>query len=114
VLVGTPCGAYEYLLDTTGVSVPTEGAIPETALLQNYPNPFGEKTTIEYRLRQSSSVHIVVFDALGRLVASSFEENRNPGLHRYVFDARALKNGVYRYSIVTQSGIQSRRMIVAH
>lgn len=41
-----------------------------TQLLGNYPNPFNPTTTVRYELAKAENVHIVVYDAIGREVAT--------------------------------------------
>ncbi|MBN1558824.1 lamin tail domain-containing protein, partial [candidate division KSB1 bacterium] len=49
-------------------------------LAQNYPNPFNSRTTIQYHLAAPGFVHLVVYDLLGREVATLIEERQSAGL----------------------------------
>ncbi len=94
-------------------SVSDETSTPNTfALEQNYPNPFNPTTTINYSIpsvrhwriatmRQSHelTVHLTVFDILGREVATLVNSKQAPGTYSVRFDASKLGSGVYFYTL---------------
>lgn len=69
------------------------------------PNPFSNKTTIEYTVEESETVTVEVYNSAGVRVSSLFsgkvEGNK---LYRIDFNAGDLPTGVYIYKITTQSG----------
>ncbi len=76
--------------------------IPVSATLtSNYPNPFARATTIEYALPASGPVRLVVYDALGREVATLADGAQHAGRHTVVFDGTFLPSGVYLYRLET-------------
>ena len=83
-----------------------------TGLYRNYPNPFSQRTTIEYRLEIPSYLTVSVFDQVGRMV-EELEANQMPaGIHRVIWDAASYKPGVYYY-MIEYNGIQlSDKMIL--
>jgi len=75
------------------------------ALRQNFPNPFGPATSIEYSLAMREHVNISVYDLAGRHVRSLVDEVQEPDRYRIEWDGRnnrgeELPPGVYfiRYS----------------
>ena len=40
----------------------------QTRLLPNYPNPFNPETWLPYQLARPGDVHIVIYDARGRVI----------------------------------------------
>jgi len=68
-------------------------------LSQNYPNPFNPSTTISFGLPTASQVHIVVFDMLGREVATVVNKDFSQGTHQVVFNASNLASGTYVYQL---------------
>jgi len=72
----------------------TESAeLPEgLALLQNYPNPFSQNTTIEFTLAEPDVARITVFDLLGRMVAELANGRFGAGTHRLVWGASSAAN----------------------
>jgi cytochrome c553 len=70
------------------------------ALNQNFPNPFGPATAIEYSLAMREHVNISVYDLAGRHVCSLVDEVQDPDRYRTEWDGRnsrgeELPPGVY-------------------
>ncbi|MDX9759844.1 MAG: choice-of-anchor D domain-containing protein [Bacteroidota bacterium] len=71
-------------------------ALPEgLALGQNIPNPFNPTTDIEFRIPDTGYTTLVIFDQLGRIVATPIGGTLSEGVHRTRFDATGLANGTY-------------------
>lgn len=79
------------------------------ALHQNYPNPFNPETTIQLDLPQDARVELLVFDLLGRQVATLVDNIKDAGRHSIAFHASGLASGVYFYRLqaTTVDGIQA-------
>ncbi len=88
-------------LFTTGtllaVEEPKEGLPGEFALLQNYPNPFNPSTIIRYDVPKSAHVKIMIYDILGREVATLVNGTLAPGRFNATWNASGLATGVYIY-----------------
>lgn len=69
------------------------------SLKQNSPNPFNPSTTISYSLHKNSFVKLLVYDILGRQIASLVSRTEQAGLHSISFNASALPSGVYFYRL---------------
>ncbi len=69
----------------------------ETALEQNFPNPFNPTTIIRYSLERESRVRLFVVDLLGREVQTLVDRTQNAGSYSAVFNATRLPSGVYCY-----------------
>ncbi len=87
---------------------------------QNYPNPFNPSTTIQYTLagvRSQASgvseVRIVIYDVLGRAVATLVNGRQAPGTYEVKFDGSRLPSGVYFCHMTAGSFTKVRRMILA-
>jgi hypothetical protein len=93
----------------TGTESPAE---PLTfRLMQNYPNPFNPSTTIGFQVpelrgqrSQVSRVTLMVFDLLGREVATLVNDNLQPGSYEVTFNAEGLASGVYFYRLSVAPG----------
>jgi chitinase len=119
-------GGHPVLLEALGkglrpvTSVAEEQAVPqEFALEQNYPNPFNPKTVVSSQLSVVSNVRIVIYDVLGREVATLVNERRSPGIYHDTFDASSLASGVYVYRLTAglpagQAGsfVQAKTMVL--
>jgi hypothetical protein len=87
---------------TTGIKndVKAYNVIPKAFTLeQNYPNPFNPSTTIRYDLAKASSVKLVVYDILGRVVANLVNENQAANSYKVDWNASQLSSGIYFYRI---------------
>jgi hypothetical protein len=87
--------------------------VPLTSrLFQNYPNPFNPATTIGFRVVTRGHVAIRVYDLLGREVAMVLDREMNSGTYLVEFDASKLAAGMYFYRLITQSTIDTKRMLL--
>jgi hypothetical protein len=88
-------------------------SIPENYLLsQNYPNPFNPSTKIEFSVPVESNVSIVVYDLVGREVATLVNENMPSGNYSLTWNAAGLTSGVYFYRMESQNYVEVKKMIM--
>ena len=83
----------------------------EFELKQNFPNPFNPTTTISFRMPEHAHAQLVVYDLLGREVATLVDESLQAGTHNVQFDARNLASGVYIYRLTAGNYSETRKMI---
>jgi hypothetical protein len=81
-------------------------------LLQNYPNPFNPYTVISYLLPVRAQVSIIVYDLLGREVATLVNEEKEVGRYSVKFDGSKLSSGLYIYKLQTEFGSISKKMLL--
>jgi len=79
--------------------------------LQCFPNPFSESATLSYSLQQKSVVSIEIYNSQGRSVFKQKEEVKSEGQHKIIFDSQKLPTGVYYFTLQTNKGIQTTKMI---
>jgi hypothetical protein len=97
----------------TGVADGQNQQIPLTFnLAQNYPNPFNPSTTIGYSLPKPGQVQLIVYDVLGRQVATLIDEHRSAGVFNVKFNAASLTSGVYFYRLNSGTFTQTKKMLV--
>lgn len=84
-------GAYEM---ATNVSVPQD-----VFAVKNYPNPFSQRTTIEFTLPQTARVSLRVLNMMGEEVLTVLSETMHAGIHQADVDARQLSSGIYLYEL---------------
>ncbi len=81
-------------------------------LSQNYPNPFNPETRIHFELSQSGPVRLVVYDLLGREVATLVDEFKGPGRYDAKFNAASLASGVYFYRLQAGGFVSMKKMLL--
>jgi len=100
-----------FIFPAEPVAVDDPFELPDAITLhQNYPNPFNPSTTIEYSLPEAGNVRLVVYDMLGREVATVVDDFRTVGIHQVNFNASNLASGLYLYSLVTDAIKVTRTM----
>lgn len=79
---------------------------------QNYPNPFNPATEIAYTLPQAGWVRLLVYNALGRRVATLVNGPQSAGRHTVLFDGAGLPTGVYLYQLQAGEFRARRKMML--
>jgi len=102
----------QYFLPVEEVDENEKGFPTAYSLAQNYPNPFNPKTAISYQLTTASPVSLVVYDLLGREVATLVNETKAPGTYRVSWDASGQSSGMYFYRLQAGNFVETRKMIV--
>ena len=91
--------------------------IPENYVLeQNYPNPFNPTTTITYRLPESASIKIDIYDISGRKVRTLVDLSATSGSYSIVWNGRndmggTVASGIYIYRMMAGDKVLSRKML---
>lgn len=91
--------------------------IPFAELEPNYPNPFIQTTYISFKLLQTGTVTLEVFDMYGKKVTTLINnELRNAGKYIEHFDANnyRLSSGVYYFSLTGERLNLKRKMMLVN
>lgn len=97
------------VMSTTDVEI---GGPVTFALSQNYPNPFNPATQIAFQIAQAGPVRLVVFDQLGREVATLVNGEMTAGRHAVSFQAAGHASGVYFARLSAGSQTSMIRMML--
>ncbi|MFQ6604131.1 MAG: SMP-30/gluconolactonase/LRE family protein [Fidelibacterota bacterium] len=81
-------------------------------LYQNYPNPFNPTTNIEFELYTSDKVKLVVYNVMGREVATLVNGVMPVGHHVVQFNANGLASGMYIYTLTNGQSMVTKRMLL--
>ncbi|GAB1351262.1 hypothetical protein MASR1M107_34770 [Ignavibacteriales bacterium] len=91
----------------------TAGTLPRGFTLeQNHPNPFNPETVIRFSLPATSYAKGVVYDILGREVATLIDGETAAGSHQLKFNAAGLPSGVYIFRLETANHSAAIKMVV--
>lgn len=102
---------YKFEYGTTGVGE-IKKAPSEFLLEQNYPNPFNPSTVINYSIPRESNVSLIVSNALGQKIATLVNGCVPAGKHSVEFNASGLANGIYFYTLKTDSYTKTNKMLL--
>ena len=87
------------LLDVEAHLTSTErlqAAMPdEPWILNNYPNPFRSRTTLDIEVRRSAYIRLDVYDVSGRKVTTLADRTMPMGRHRIIWNATGYASGMY-------------------
>lgn len=77
------------------------------------PNPSRDTATLSFALEEPSSVRLVLYDVLGRELASEGSRSLGAGTHRLVMDVSLLPSGVYAWWLDVNGEVRTGRLTVA-
>ena len=107
---------YKILSNISSVEGSENDRVKEYQLDQNYPNPFNPTTVIKYSVPKQSNVKLIIFDALGREVATLVNEEKQPGSYKVEFQSavnnQQLASGIYFYQLRAGDFIQTKKMVL--
>jgi hypothetical protein len=100
--------SMEVLYDESGASF---------SLMANYPNPFNPETHIPFRLMRTCSIHLAVYDILGRRVRLLESGEKRPGTYESVWHGRddhgkQVANGVYFCRLIVGDYSMTMKLIL--
>jgi Pro-kumamolisin, activation domain/Secretion system C-terminal sorting domain len=82
------------------------------AVKQNYPNPFNPSTVISYDIPRESHVSLIIYDVIGRKVATLYDGNEKAGTYNVRFDASNLASGIYFYRLQAGNFVSTKKMLL--
>ena len=99
---------------TGGVNIkPISNVIPKSfKLYQNYPNPFNPVTKIKFDIPKSNHVKIIIYNALGKEVATLVNEKLSAGGYEVDWNASGNPSGVYYYKLETEEFTKTRKIVL--
>ncbi len=107
------CGDYEVRIDVENCgSAAAEETPTGFALEQNYPNPFNPSTSISFSLTETGPATLAVYNLAGQEVAVLASGLMEAGAHTLSFDASDLSSGVYVYTLQSDAGSLSKKMVL--
>ena len=82
--------------------------------MKNYPNPFLDQTTFQFKVNQATKATLRIYDAQGSYVATAFSGNLSEGDFTHTWTgASSLPSGLYIANLYDSNGnlLQSGKLI---
>lgn len=101
-------------IDENEISITNPG---QATILSSQPNPFSTSTTIRFFLNKTSPVSLKIYDQSGRIVRTLVDGIIEVGYFEERWDGRNdsgldLPSGIYFYHLVSQSNIQTNKLLL--
>jgi hypothetical protein len=108
---------YYCCADIPTVGIENNEIIKSFELLQNYPNPFRDETTISFGLKNQTKITIEVFNITGQKVKTLLNKKMQAGNHEINWNGcnetgDLLTNGFYFYKLETGIHSQTQKMLL--
>ncbi len=83
----------------------------EFSLLQNFPNPFNPKTTIQFEVADAGNVTLTILSMEGKEIASLVNTKLEKGTYSVDWNAENFSSGVYFYRMETNNFSQTKKLV---
>jgi hypothetical protein len=111
--IGSPVATGEFSLFPTSVNPDPANPQGLYVLGQNYPNPFGRLTTVNYSMPHDGMVSLKVYNIQGEEIAVLVNEKKQAGNHKVSLDASGLPDGVYYYRFQTTDFSKTKKLVIS-
>jgi len=117
VFISNLSSVYKIWESLVNINTMSNNAPSKFSLSQNYPNPFNPNTIINYSIPsnvkgQTSNVKLMIYNALGKVIATLLNEKQNSGSYEVEFNGEDLPSGVYFYQLEAGDFVETKRMIL--
>jgi hypothetical protein len=116
VACGPEAGQVVIYKSMIGTGISQDGISSKTPesfrLYQNYPNPFNPITTIKFGLPRSGEIELVLYNLLGKEIASLANGNFEAGYHSVIWDTRDFPSGIYVYRLIAGDYKETKKLIL--
>jgi hypothetical protein len=84
-------------------------------LMKNYPNPFRNQTTFEFKISQASEIRVQIYDMQGKWVTTAYSGYQPEGEFKFDFNASNLISGMYVAQLFDGQGrlLQTAKLVKA-
>ncbi|MFI5144081.1 MAG: T9SS type A sorting domain-containing protein [Ignavibacteria bacterium] len=90
-----------------------EKDMPKSYVLENnYPNPFNPETKIAFGIPHASNTKLIIYDILGREVATLINEKLEAGNYNVEWNAANYSSGIYFYKLESGDFVQTKKMVL--
>ncbi|MDP1677116.1 MAG: S8/S53 family peptidase [Bacteroidota bacterium] len=104
--------AQAVLQNLLSVQLESENIPKSFSLHQNYPNPFNPSTKISFSIPKDGFVTLKIYSILGEEIAILVDEYIIAGEYSTNFNASALSNGMYFYTVTFNNSSITKKMLL--
>jgi hypothetical protein len=80
--------------------------------LTTYPNPFPDQCTVDFTLKESARIRMVVYDEMGREIRTLSQGQQMSGNHSIVFHREALPAGIYYLGLQVGNAMETKKLMI--
>jgi len=80
--------------------------------LRNYPNPFSNKTSLQYYLPETKPVHLNLYDSYGRMVKTLVNQTQQKGSKKIDVVVSDLQAGIYYARLQVENNVETSKLVV--
>ncbi len=77
-----------------------------------YPNPFNPTTTISYEIPTTSHIKLIIYNLLGRQVATLVDQSVQTGIHTITWNAGNYPSGIYFCRLESNGFHQTQKLLL--
>ncbi|MCX6305181.1 MAG: hypothetical protein NT040_09440 [Bacteroidetes bacterium] len=85
---------------------------PEPALLQNFPNPFSQHTTLRFSLPLPAHVTLKIFSIQGQLIEEVANKDFEAGIHSLQWNRETEKPGFYMLQMDAGEIVKTKKLVI--
>ena len=76
------------------------------------PNPFNNKTSVQFNLYNTDNVLVNIFDSFGKLISTPVNQKLGSGVHVFNWNAEKYPDGIYYCKLQTGNNVLSKKIIL--
>jgi len=106
--------AAPFILNLTEVVETSSELLPPTHSLnlEQFPNPFSDRTTLQYTLESHAPVRLSVYDLLGREIEVLVDRTEPAGTHSVQFEGSHLPAGIYYARLESATSQLTKKLVL--
>ncbi len=110
-------GPVSITIPSVNPETPIIPIVYETGLANAFPNPFESRLTINYALKTSGVVEMVVTNVKGQVIRNLVSASKSEGMHTYLWDGvdntgKSCTSGIYFVKMTVGNKAYSRKVIL--
>ncbi len=106
------CGGTEFV-GTNDVFQGVLGLSPKAVLMKNYPNPFVDQTTFQFKVNQATKATLRIYDVQGNYVTTAYTGDLSEGDFSFKWNSGNMPAGLYFANLFDSNGqlLQSGKLV---